>query len=111
MDESSLQRTLGRLRSQPLHAQRLAGLRFRCAQHDRHAVVAIPDSRKGEKLVLVTDRKNADVAALSEWAKSHGLPDLAVPKKILKIAELPVLGTGKTDYVSIQRLVDLDQAA
>lgn len=77
----------------------------------RHAVVSVPDSRKGEKLVLVTDRKDADVSRLAEWARSHGAPELAVPKKILRVGEVPVLGTGKTDYVAIQQMVDLDKAA
>ena len=77
----------------------------------RHAVVSIPDSRKGEKLVLVTDRNDADVARLAEWARSHGAPELAVPKKIMRVAEVPVLGTGKTDYVAIQRMAEVDKAA
>ncbi|RZJ46305.1 MAG: 2-acylglycerophosphoethanolamine acyltransferase [Brevundimonas sp.] len=77
----------------------------------RHAVVAIPDSRKGEKLVLVTDRKDADVARLAEWAREHGAPELAVPKKIMRVDDVPVLGTGKTDYVAIQQMVEVDKAA
>lgn len=77
----------------------------------RHAVVSIPDSRKGEKLVLVTDRKDADVARLAEWARSHGAPELAVPNKIMRVGEVPVLGTGKTDYVAIQQMAELDKAA
>lgn len=77
----------------------------------RHAVVAIADARKGEKLVLVTDRKDADVARLAEWARSHGAPELAVPKKIMRVAEVPVLGTGKTDYVAIQQMAELEKAA
>jgi len=77
----------------------------------RHAVVSVPDSRKGEKLVLVTDRKDADVSRLAEWARSHGAPELAVPKKIMRVGEVPVLGTGKTDYVAIQQMVELDKAA
>lgn len=77
----------------------------------RHAVVSIPDSRKGEKLVLVTDRKDADVSRLAEWARSHGAPELAVPKKIMRVGEVPVLGTGKTDYVAIQQMAELDKAA
>lgn len=77
----------------------------------RHAVVSIPDSRKGEKLVLVTDRKDADVARLAEWAREHGAPELAVPKKIMRVDDVPVLGTGKTDYVAIQQMVELDKAA
>ncbi|MBX9461006.1 MAG: AMP-binding protein [Brevundimonas sp.] len=77
----------------------------------RHAVVSVPDSRKGEKLVLVTDRKDADVARLAEWARSHGAPELAVPKKIMRVGEVPVLGTGKTDYVAIQQMAEVDKAA
>ena len=72
----------------------------------RHAVVSIPDSRKGEKLVLVTDHAEAEVAPLAEWARTNGAPELIVPKKIVKVAEVPVLGTGKTDYVSIQKMVE-----
>ena len=78
---------------------------------NRHAVVAVADARKGEKLVLVTDRPDAEVARMAEWAREHGAPELAVPKKILKVAEVPVLGTGKTDYVAIQQMVELEKAA
>ncbi len=77
----------------------------------RHAVVAVADSKKGEKLVLVTDRGDADVTRLAEWAREHGAPELAIPKKIVRVGELPVLGTGKTDYVAIQTLVEMDKAA
>lgn len=78
---------------------------------NRHAVVSIPDTRKGEKLVLVTDRTDAEVARLAEWAREHGAPELAVPKKIMRVGEVPVLGTGKTDYVAIQQMAELDKAA
>jgi acyl-[acyl-carrier-protein]-phospholipid O-acyltransferase/long-chain-fatty-acid--[acyl-carrier-protein] ligase len=77
----------------------------------RHAVISVADSRKGEKLVLITARDDADVARLAEWARHHGAPELAVPKKIVRVGELPVLGTGKTDYVAIQQMVELDKAA
>ncbi|MBU1347463.1 MAG: AMP-binding protein [Alphaproteobacteria bacterium] len=77
----------------------------------RHAVISIADARKGEKLVLVTERGDADVGRIAEWAREHGAPELAVPKKIVRVRELPVLGTGKTDYVAIQSLVDMAEAA
>jgi acyl-[acyl-carrier-protein]-phospholipid O-acyltransferase/long-chain-fatty-acid--[acyl-carrier-protein] ligase len=77
----------------------------------RHAVVSIADSRKGEKLVLVTDCKDADVARMAEWAREHGAPELAVPKKIMRVAEVPVLGTGKTDYVTIQKMAESEAKA
>ena len=65
----------------------------------------------GEKLVLITDRRDAESSRLSEWAREHGAPDLAVPKKIIKVAEVPVLGTGKTDYVAIQQMAELEAKA
>ncbi|WP_339914541.1 AMP-binding protein [uncultured Brevundimonas sp.] len=77
----------------------------------RHAVVSIPDNRKGEKLVLVTDRQEAESGQLVDWARAHGAPDLAVPKKIMIVAEVPVLGTGKTDYVAIQKMVTTEAQA
>lgn len=77
----------------------------------RHAVVSVPDPKKGERLVLVTDRPDAEVASLAAWARSHGAPELAVPKRILKVPEVPVLGTGKTDYVAIQRMAETDTRA
>ena len=77
----------------------------------RHAVVSIPDTRKGEKLVLLTDHAAAEVAPLAEWARSNGAPELIVPKKIVKVAEVPVLGSGKTDYVAIQKMVEAEKAA
>ena len=72
----------------------------------RHAAVSVPDSKKGERLILVTDHQGAESAQLSEWARDNGAPELAVPKKIIKIDHIPVLGTGKTDYVAIQKLVE-----
>ena len=74
----------------------------------RHAVIALPDPKKGERLILVTDRRDADAAPLIEHAKSIGAPEIAVPRKIIRVEEIPVLGTGKTDYVAIQRMVDAE---
>ena len=76
----------------------------------RHAVIALPDSRKGERLVLVTDWVDAEVSALLAHAQSSGASELSAPRRILKTSEVPVLGTGKTDYVAIQRMVEADRA-
>ena len=74
----------------------------------RHAVVALPDPKKGERLILVTDHRDADAAPLVAHAKAIGAPEIAVPRKIIRVQEIPVLGTGKTDYVAIQRMVDAE---
>jgi acyl-[acyl-carrier-protein]-phospholipid O-acyltransferase/long-chain-fatty-acid--[acyl-carrier-protein] ligase len=74
----------------------------------RHAVVALPDPKKGERLILVTDRRDAEAAPLIAYAQQIGAPELTVPRKIIKVQEIPVLGTGKTDYVALQRIVDTE---
>ena len=72
----------------------------------RHAVISLPDPKKGERLILVTDRQDAEVSALLSHAQSVGAPELAVPRRIVKTPEIPVLGSGKTDYVAIQRMAE-----
>jgi acyl-[acyl-carrier-protein]-phospholipid O-acyltransferase/long-chain-fatty-acid--[acyl-carrier-protein] ligase len=77
----------------------------------RHAVIAVPDGRKGERLILVTDRGDAEVGKLVAHAHAIGASDLAVPRRIVKAAEVPVLGSGKTDYVAIQRMAEAEGLA
>lgn len=69
-----------------------------------HAAAILPDERKGEQIVLVTDREAPDRAQLLGWAQNHGVPEIAVPRKIVSVAEVPVLGAGKLDYVAVARL-------
>jgi acyl-[acyl-carrier-protein]-phospholipid O-acyltransferase/long-chain-fatty-acid--[acyl-carrier-protein] ligase len=71
----------------------------------RHAVVAVSDAKKGEALVLVTDCTALQVEDMLLHARSSGISELMVPRKIRQVTVLPVLGTGKTDYVTIQQLV------
>jgi acyl-[acyl-carrier-protein]-phospholipid O-acyltransferase/long-chain-fatty-acid--[acyl-carrier-protein] ligase len=74
----------------------------------RHAVIAVPDGRKGERLILVTDRSDAEVGRLIAHAHAVGAPEIAAPRRIVKAVEIPVLGSGKTDYVAIQRIVEAE---
>lgn len=69
-----------------------------------HAAVSVPDSRKGETLILLTDRADADTDAMRKWAQAHGVPELQIPKRIVKVASIPVLGSGKTDYGEAQKI-------
>jgi len=70
-----------------------------------HAVIAIPDDKKGERLVLITENEEADRGSLLEAAKQAALAEIMIPRMILKIKQLPLMGTGKTDYVSIMDYV------
>jgi len=69
-----------------------------------HAVVTRPDPRKGEQLVLFTTAKDATQKALQDWCKAHGVAELMIPRDIRLLDALPVLGTGKIDYVRLAEL-------
>ena len=69
-----------------------------------HAVVSLPDKHKGEQLVLVTEYAEAERSALQQRAKTVGVTEINVPKKLLKVKKLPVLGTGKIDYHGVAAL-------
>jgi acyl-[acyl-carrier-protein]-phospholipid O-acyltransferase / long-chain-fatty-acid--[acyl-carrier-protein] ligase len=70
----------------------------------RHAVVALPDVRRGERLVLVSEAPSVRREALVEAAHREGLPEIAIPRDVVAVAALPLLGSGKTDYPAAQRL-------
>ncbi len=70
-----------------------------------HAAIATPDPRKGEQVVLVTTNADASRHDLVGWAHNHGVPDIAVPRRIISVDHIPVLGTGKTDYVKVEGMV------
>jgi len=76
-----------------------------------HAAIAVPGDRKGETIVLVTTNKDANRHDLVGWAHNHGVAEIAVPRKIVVVGDIPVLGTGKTDYVSIEKKVKTEAAA
>ncbi|MBY0423478.1 MAG: hypothetical protein K2Q06_14320, partial [Parvularculaceae bacterium] len=78
---------------------------------NHHGAIALNDSKRGEQIILVTDRKDADRALLLAWAQSHGVPEIAVPKKIVVVDAVPILGTGKMDYVGVKRLAEEGLAA
>jgi acyl-[acyl-carrier-protein]-phospholipid O-acyltransferase/long-chain-fatty-acid--[acyl-carrier-protein] ligase len=69
-----------------------------------HVVVSLPDPRRGEQIVLVTDKPAADREPLLAHAKAEGYPELWVPKAIL-VAGIPVLGNGKIDYAATTEMV------
>jgi acyl-[acyl-carrier-protein]-phospholipid O-acyltransferase/long-chain-fatty-acid--[acyl-carrier-protein] ligase len=71
-----------------------------------HAAVSLPCPRKGERIILFSDCANAEPGPLIEWAHKQGAPEIAVPKKIVRLDEIPMLGTGKTDYVALLRLAE-----
>lgn len=63
-----------------------------------HVVVAVPDPRKGEQLVLITDKPDPTRDAILAAARTGGVPELWVPKQIVTVTGIPLLGSGKVDF-------------
>jgi acyl-[acyl-carrier-protein]-phospholipid O-acyltransferase/long-chain-fatty-acid--[acyl-carrier-protein] ligase len=68
------------------------------------AVAALPDPRKGERIVMVTEKSGATRAAFQAYARSQGATELMVPTNFLHVEKLPVLGSGKIDNVALVKL-------
>ncbi len=72
----------------------------------QHAATTQTDPARGENIVLYTTDSNLAREALLTHTQSIGAPELAVPKKIMVIDTLPILGTGKTDYVILKQMAE-----
>ncbi len=74
-----------------------------------HAAICRPDPRKGEQLVLFTSAPDAAAAALLAWGREHGVSELMLPRDVRPLDALPLLATGKVDYVALARLAIADK--
>ncbi|WP_312949234.1 acyl-[ACP]--phospholipid O-acyltransferase [Agrobacterium sp.] len=66
-------------------------------------VSSVPDAKKGERLILLTDAPSATRATFASFAKSKGAMDMMVPAEVA-IGAVPVLGSGKVDFVAARKL-------
>jgi acyl-[acyl-carrier-protein]-phospholipid O-acyltransferase / long-chain-fatty-acid--[acyl-carrier-protein] ligase len=68
-----------------------------------HAAISIPDSKKGEQVLLLTTQHKAIISQLLD--ASPGIAPILLPKKIMIVEAIPVLATGKINYPAITELV------
>lgn len=69
---------------------------------DRNAVVSIDSKKRGETIVAFTTKKDATRAKIVEHFKSSGLSELYVPKELIILNDMPIIGAGKIDYVTLK---------
>ncbi|MBB4198312.1 acyl-[ACP]--phospholipid O-acyltransferase [Rhodoblastus sphagnicola] len=75
------------------------------------AVVARPDPRKGERLILFTEHANANRSDFIPFAKGMGATELMLPAQVVVVDSIPLLGSGKIDYPAVGRMAEEMAAA
>jgi acyl-[acyl-carrier-protein]-phospholipid O-acyltransferase/long-chain-fatty-acid--[acyl-carrier-protein] ligase len=69
-----------------------------------HASSSASDQLRGEAIVLFTTDPSLARDILVQGARTQGYPEIAVPRKIVHVDAIPLLGTGKTDYVTLKTM-------
>ncbi|MGB7035182.1 MAG: AMP-binding protein, partial [Xanthobacteraceae bacterium] len=69
------------------------------------AVAAVADARKGERLIMITDKHGATRADFMAYARSKHASELMFPAEIVILDKLPMLGSGKVDQLAIDKFV------
>jgi acyl-[acyl-carrier-protein]-phospholipid O-acyltransferase/long-chain-fatty-acid--[acyl-carrier-protein] ligase len=73
------------------------------------ATISLPDPKKGEIIILFIDNNNAKREEIHAFFKQLGFSELFVPKIIKYQNPLPLLTTGKVDYVALKEMaIDVD---
>jgi acyl-[acyl-carrier-protein]-phospholipid O-acyltransferase / long-chain-fatty-acid--[acyl-carrier-protein] ligase len=76
----------------------------RPGENGHEGEVEAPRAERGRVDLLITDRAESTRVVLASAAKERGLPEIFVPRSIIRVPAVPVLGTGKIDYVSAGRM-------
>lgn len=78
----------------------------RASPEHQHAATTQTDPQRGENILLFTTNTVLARDTLQAAARELGSPELAIPRKIIVVKELPLLGTGKTDYVKLKQIAE-----
>lgn len=71
-----------------------------------HAATTQQDAQRGENIILFTTDPELKREDLQIVAKNLGSPEIAIARKIINVEEIPLLGTGKTDYVTLKQMAE-----
>jgi acyl-[acyl-carrier-protein]-phospholipid O-acyltransferase/long-chain-fatty-acid--[acyl-carrier-protein] ligase len=77
----------------------------------RHAATVELVQRSGESTVLFTTDAELTRPLLQKAARELGAQELAVPRRVVPVRDLPLLGSGKTNYVELRMLAEARRSA
>lgn len=66
-------------------------------------ILSVPDTEKGEKLIAFANDRRLLLAEIRAAVRQRGLSNLCAPRELRHVETIPKLGSGKTDYRSLQR--------
>jgi acyl-[acyl-carrier-protein]-phospholipid O-acyltransferase / long-chain-fatty-acid--[acyl-carrier-protein] ligase len=69
-----------------------------------HASAAVKEEARGESIVLFTDDPDLRRERLLAAAHENGLPEFAIPRRVIHVDKVPLLGNGKKDYMKLQAM-------
>lgn len=69
-----------------------------------HAATCVADVSRGESIILYTTDSDLTREQLTAAARGLGYPEIAVPRRIRVVETLPMLGTGKIDYMALKTI-------
>jgi len=78
-------------------------LAMQCFGHSGFAAITVNDQRKGERVLLYTTDETVALGPLRAYIQQLQFSPLLVPGAIRHTKTLPLLGSGKTDYVSLKQ--------
>jgi len=64
------------------------------------AAVAAPDLNRGERVIMATTKPGATRAEAQTWMKIKGASEIMCPSSVVGLDPIPLLGSGKINYVA-----------